>query len=338
MKTFSAFLAAAAVLAGMLTSTAIAQDKEFVYVSPNPIGVNAFLAMGETGIRASGKEHGAKVTVIESDTPQSRLENVSAAVNDGADIVVVLGFAFNDILLDIAPTAPDTQFLIVDQCIFENRPENVSCAVFREHEASYLMGVIAGMNTESNKIGAVSAIDIPFLHRYTDAFAEGAKHVNPDVSFEVRWVGGQSPFQDPVRAKELALALASTGIDTMFAVTAGGDFGIFEAAKEEGFKVLSVDINHCSAAPDHIIDGTLKHVDSVIDQSIDRIIAGERSFVAVYGLKEGGMGSQASSDDAALAASGCLIAGQPDTVRKVREIRDRIVSGSLVIEDPMFAN
>ena len=271
MTGFRAHLAAAALLAWASASTAAADGMEFVYVSPNPIGVNAFLGMGESGIRASGKEHGAKVTVIESDTPQSRLENVSAVANDGADIVVVLGFAFNDILLDIAPTAPDTQFLIVDQCIFEDRPENVSCAVFRDHEAAFLMGVAAGMNTESDRIGAVSAIDIPFLHRYTDSFRDGARLVNPDVSFDVLWVGGQSPFQDPVRAKELALTLASKGVDTVLAATAGGDFGIFEAAKEEGFKVFSVDVNHCAAAPDHIIDGTLKRVDNAIDQSIDKL-------------------------------------------------------------------
>lgn len=329
---------AATVAAALAAAPAAAQEKTYYYVSPDPIGVNAFLGMGATGLKAAAAAHGAKAVVIESDTPQSRLENVSAAANDGAAIVVVLGFEFSDILMDIAPNYPDTQFLIVDQCIFENRPENVSCAVFREHEASYLIGAVAGLTTTANKVAAVSAIDIPFLHRYTDAFAEGARHVNPDVTTDVRWVGGQNPFADPVRAKEQALALAATGADVIFSATAGGDFGVFEAAKAQGFRVLSVDVNHCKEAPGIIIDGTLKRVDQVIGLSVDKIEAGERSFIGNYGLAEGGMGTISLLPDDALAASGCLIADLPEVVAKVRALAAEIESGSLTVADPMAAN
>jgi len=332
------FALAATVAAGIVATSAVAKDKTYYYISPDPIGVNAFLKMGATGLEAAAAAHGAKAVVIESDTPQARLENVSAAANDGAAIVVVLGFEFNDILADIAPNYPDTQFLIVDQCIFKDRPKNVSCAVFREQEASYLMGAIAGMTTKSTKVAAVSAIDIPFLHRYTDAFGTGAKDANPAVTSDVRWVGGQNPFADPVRAKEQALAVAAGGADVVFSVTAGGDFGVFEAAKEKGFKVLSVDVNHCKEAPGLIIDGTLKRVDTVIGLSVAKIEAGESSFVGSYGLAEGGMGAEALLPDADLAASGCLIAGMPDVVTKVRALAKQIEDGSLKVADPLAAN
>jgi len=334
----AASLVGAAALSFTLASAASAADKlKFIYVSPDAIGVNAFLKMGKTGIEAAGKKFGAEVKTFESNSPQSRLENVNAAVNEGADIVVVLGFEFNDILAEIAPTAPDTKFLIVDQCIFKDRPDNVSCAVFREYEPSYLMGVIAGMNTKTGTVGAVSALDIPFLHRYTDGFAMGAKSVNPDVKVNVRWVGGSNPFGDPVRAKEQALALNADGADVIFAVTAGGDFGIFEGAKEAGFKVLSVDVNQCPNAPGSIYDNTLKHVDSVIMQSIGGILKGDGQPIVSYGLKEGGMGSLSVSSDATLAASGCLVANEPEVVAKVRAVAADIASGALKIADPMFA-
>jgi basic membrane protein A len=331
-------LISAALVAASFATSATAEDKTFYYISPNPIGVNPFLQMGEIGLRAVAEKHGASATVIESDTPQSRLENVSAAANDGADIVIVLGFEFGDVLSEVAPQFPETQFLIVDQCIDENRPENVSCALFREHEASFLMGVIAGLNTEGNKIGAVAALDIPFLHRFTDAFAAGAKHVNPNVEFDVRWVGGQNPFQDPVRAKELALTLASGGVDIVYAATAGGDFGVFEAASERDFKLMSVDVNHCPAAPGRIYDSALKRVDEVIQISVERILSGDTNFVESYGLKEGGMGAHAIKPDDEIASSECLVADQPEVIAKTREIADMIIDGTLVIDDPMFAN
>ncbi len=323
---------------GAAGTAALAQDSTYYYVSPDPIGLNPFLQMGEAGIRDAAAAHDAKAVVIESDTPQSRLENVSAAANDGAEIVVVLGFEFSDVLLDIAPIYPDTQFLIVDQCIWEDRPRNVSCAVFREHESSFLMGAVAGMLTETDKVAAVSAIDIPFLHRYTDAFAAGAKHVNPDVESDVRWVGGQNPFADPVRAKEQALALAAGGADVIFSATSGGDFGVFEAAQEQGFKVTTVDVNHCPTAPGHILDGTLKRVDEVIQISVERILDGEESFVGVYGLEEGGMSAISLLDDDQLAASECLVADMPEVLAKVRELAAQIRDGSLIVADPMAAN
>ncbi len=330
-------LAAAAVSISLAGAVHAAKPLKFIFVSPDAIGVNAFLKMGKTGIEAAGKKYGAEVKTFESDSPQSRLENVNAAVNEGADVVVVLGFEFNDILMDVAPTAPNTKFLIVDQCIFKDRPANVSCAVFREYEPSYLMGVIAGMNTKTGKIGAVSALDIPFLHRYTDGFAMGAKSVNPKVEVDVRWVGGANPFADPVRAKEQALALHAAGADVIFAVTAGGDFGIFEGAKQAGYKVLSVDVNHCPSAPGSIYDNTLKHVDTVIVKSIGSILSGKGAPIVSYGLKEGGMGSLSVSSNKILAASQCLVAKEPKVVAKVRAVADDIISGKLKIADPMFA-
>ncbi|EKF19948.1 BMP family ABC transporter substrate-binding protein [Nitratireductor pacificus] len=314
---------------------AAAADKFFVYVSPDPIGVNAFLKMGQTGIEAAGEKYGADIETYESRTAADRLENVNAAVNEGADIVVMLGFEFNDIVRQIAPTAPDTQFLIVDQCIDE-RPENVHCAVFREYEASYLMGVAAGMLTETNKVGVVGALDIPFLHRYTDGYAQGVKSVKPDASVDIRWVGGENPFADPVRAKEQAVAMHAAGADLIFTANSGGDFGVFEAAKEKNFKVFSVDVNQCPNAPGHVVDVTLKQVDQAMLQAIGSILEGEKNVTMALGLKEGGMSAMALEADR-IADSGCLIADHPDVAAKLREVAGSIKDGSLKLEDPMFA-
>jgi len=328
-------LAAASFALAASMPSAQAADKLFVYVSPDALGVNAFLKMGQTGIEAAGKKHGAEVKTYESKTAAERLDNVNAAINEGANVVVVLGFEFNDIIAQVAPTAPDVDFLIVDQCI-DNRPANVHCAVFREYEASYLMGVAAGMLTQSGKVGVVGALDIPFLHRYTDGYAQGVKSVKPDASVDVRWVGGENPFADPVRAKEQAVAMNAAGADYIYTATSGGDFGVFEAAKEKSFKVFSVDVNHCPEAPGLIVDQSLKHVDIAMESAIDAIEAGQDSVFMALGIKEGGVGAVAL-DEATMAASKCVIADHPDVAAKMREVAATIADGSLKLEDPMFA-
>lgn len=325
----------AAALIGAATATsARAADKLFVYVSPDQIGVNAFLKMGKTGIEEAGKKYGADVKTYESRTVADRMDNVNAAINEGANIVVVLGFEFNDIIKQVAPTAPDIDFLIVDQCI-DDRPPNVHCAVFREYEASYLIGVEAGLLSETKKVGVVGALDIPFLHRYTDGYAQGVKSVAPDTEVLVRWVGGENPFADPVRAKEQAVAMHSAGAAPIFTATSGGDYGVFEAAKEKDFNIFSVDVNHCPEVPGHIVDITLKHVDRAMVDAIGAILEGKDNVTMALGLKEGGMSVVALEDDPK--ASQCLIADHPDVIEKVKSVAQTIEDGSLKLEDPMFA-
>ena len=336
MSFFRSRLAAAAICLSGLTMSAHAQDKFFVYVSPDPIGVNAFLQLGKVGTEAAGKKFGAEVRTYESSTAAARLDNVNAAINEGVDIVVLLGFEFNDIVAQVAPTAPDIQFLIVDQCI-DDRPDNVHCAVFREYEASYLVGIAAGMLTETNKVGVVGALDIPFLHRYTDGYAQGAKSVNDDVTVDIRWVGGENPFADPVRAKEQAVAIHGAGSDVIFTATAGGDFGVFEAARENDFRIFSVDVNWCPEVPGKLVDITLKRVDNAILTAIEAILGGEKQGFMSLGLAEGGVSAMALEEDM-LADSQCIVADHPEVVAKMREAAEAIKDGSLKLEDPMFAN
>ena len=82
-----------------------------------------------------------------------------------------------DMLPEVAVAYPNVKFLQIDSCPFGNMKPNIYCSVFREYEASYLTGAEAALTTSTGKVGAISALDIPFLHRYTDGFIAGAKQV-----------------------------------------------------------------------------------------------------------------------------------------------------------------
>ena len=317
-------------------TAAPAAANKFYYVTPNPIGVNAFLQLGKVGIEAAGKKYNATVKTLESENdPSSREENVRAAINDGANVVVVIGFEFADILPKVAKDAPKVNFVILDQCI-DPLPANVRCAVFREYEAGYLLGAEAGLLTKSNKVAAISAIDIPFLHRYTDSFIQGAKDVNPKVTdTAVRWIGTDpSAFSDPAKAKEQALALAGQGYDQIFAAGAASNLGIFEAAKEKNFQTYGVDVNQCPSAPGFVVDNLLKRVDNALVAAVDEIQAGKGGGVSVLGLKEGGIGIIPFADPKA-ADSQCLIMKNPEVIKQVQALQDKIISGELKLQDPM---
>ncbi len=292
--------------------------------------------MGQTGIEAAASRHGARALVLESDDPISRTENLRAAIDEGASLIVVLGFEFNDAVLRLARAHPEIDFLVVDQCI-EDRPANVSCARFREYEAAFLLGATAAQWTTSGHVGVIATADIPFLHRYTDAFALGARHHDPAIEVSIRWVGGENPFSDPVRAKEQTLALAATGANPIFAAAAGGNLGVFEAIRERNLHVFGLDINQCPNVPGHMIDNLIKRVDVAILDTVDALRGPTPSGHRVrdYGLDSGGLGTLATLDG--LADSQCLLAERPELITAIRDLAQQIIEGSITIDDPMLA-
>ncbi len=335
MRAWSLWGAAAAFLAGL--GAADAAGPLIVYVSPNPIGVNDFLKLGKAGTERVAKELGGTSKVFESNDPTTQRQNLEAAVKDGATIVVAIGFEFTDMLPEVAAAHPDTKFLLVDSCPFDKMKPNIYCSVFREYEASFLTGAEAALTSKTGKVGAIGALDIPFLHRYTDGFIEGAKHAKPDITIApTLWVGGNNPFSDPARGQERAAAMVADNTDRVLAAASGSNGGIFKAMEDlAGANAFGVDVNQCPQAPGAIMDNIEKKTDVAVELAVKGIMAGSQQPITALGLKEGGMALTGLGDD--VKGSQCTIADYPDAIAKVKEIRDQIVSGALKIDDPMTA-
>ena len=158
--------------------------------------------------------------------------------------------------------------------------------------------------------------------------------MKPEIRVSVRWVGGDNPFSDPVRAKEQALALFGAGVDELFAAAASGNFGIFEAAQESGRSVFGVDVDQCPAAPGHVVDNMIKRVDVVIEEAVQAIFEGRGHRILTYGLGSGSLDLVALADEPP-AESLCTILDNPEVIDLVRELRHQLVAGEVGIEDPM---
>lgn len=315
-------------------TTQASGDLSFIYVTPNPIGVNNFLELGQIGTQRAADRLGGTWATYESTDQTTRRANIEAAVEEAPDIIVLTTFQLVELADEFSQANPDQEFILIDTCPEEPAP-NLHCAVFREHEASYLLGIMAGNLTEADQVGSVVATDIPFLHRYSDSFALGAQSIDPAITDAQLFIEGDNAFSDPARAKEQALALAAQGADHIFAVGAGSNGGIFEAAEEQGFLTYGVDVNQCPDSPGNIVDSALKLVDNATEQLIDQILAGDAPNFASFGLAEEGTGVMALSDD--LGESGCVIADHPNIVEQVQEAAAQIVDGTLEIPDPLAA-
>jgi len=338
LTTLAAGALSVAVLAGCNASSsggggdaASGSGPNLILITPEPVGVNPFLQLAVDGVNKAAGDAGGKARVFESQDTTNIQQQMDAAVAEAPDVLTVVGFEFADSVAAAAAAHPDQKFLFVDACTTESFA-NVTCAVFREHEGVYLAGVEAGLLSTTGQVGAIVALDTPQIRRFSDPFGAGARSVRPDIGFTPLYVGGSSPFNDPARAKEQALALVAKNVDYVMAAAAAGNLGVFDAAKDGQFSAFGVDVNQCPDGGGHVVDNVIKEVDVVTADSIGKILAGSAGGLVSYGLKEQGVTLTGLQDD--VASSQCLIAGHTDVIEQVKSVRDKIVSGEVTVDDP----
>lgn len=304
-----------------------------VYVSTGPIGQNPFLELIVEGLEAGGQECGVETQVVESADVTAMEDNLQAAIDEGYDLIVANSFDSVDAVTRLSGENPDQQWAIVDTLIEGN--DQVRGLLFKEHEGTYLLGATLGLLATgdhegypaSELIGAVGAVDAPFIRRWYVGFEEGVKAVNPDVALELGWATG---FNDPATSKELALAQNDKGAEYVFAFSAAGNTGVFEAAAERDFFTTGVDTDQRALDPEHIVESMVKRTDLGVHDAVCDLAGGQfTGGPKAYGLAEQGVGP------AFIALEDLDPPSElPQEIQEqVRDLADKIVSGEIVVTD-----
>ncbi|MBW8348930.1 BMP family protein [Bacillus sp. IITD106] len=152
--------------------------------------------------------------------------NLNAAVRDKFDIIYGVGFKLTDAIAKIADQRKDNHFVIVDAVVPDK--DNVASITFKEHEGSYLVGVVAGLMTKSNKIGFVGGIESDLINKFAAGFEAGVKEVNPNATVDIQFAG---TFTDSSKAQAIAAAQYSSGVDIIYHAAGGAGLGVFTEAK-----------------------------------------------------------------------------------------------------------
>lgn len=185
---------------------------------------------------------------------------------------------------EVAADYPDVAFLMGSS--FKEDPALPNFSVFDNYiqDASYLSGIIAGAMTKTNNIGMVGGFPIPEVNRLMHAFMAGASEMNPDIKFQVSFIGS---WFDPPKAKETAFAMIENGADMLYAER----FGVSDAAKEKGVLAIGNVIDTQSDYPDSVVASAIWNFEPTLDTAIARVQAGDFT-AADYGvysfMKEGG--------------------------------------------------
>ncbi|MBU1002015.1 MAG: BMP family protein [Proteobacteria bacterium] len=185
----------------------------------------------------------------------------------GVNLIVGEAFGISRDVRKVADDYPEVAFLMGDSF----GPHGKNMAVFDNyiHEPCYLMGMIAGKMTKTNRIGMVGGYPIGEVNRLFNAFMAGAKSVNPAVEFKVSFIGS---WYDPPKAKEFAYAQVESGVDVLYAERAG----VVDSAREKGIIAFGNvnDMNKEENGANVVVTSALWHMDAAIGQAIERVQAG----------------------------------------------------------------
>ena len=201
-------------------------------------------------------------------------------------IIVCIGFDQAPVLAEVAPEYPDQKFVVIDAVA--DAP-NVASIVFNDWEEAFLCGVVAGMMTETGKVGVEGGMDIPLIHRFVQGFTQGAMWANPEINEDdvlVRYVGA---WNNPTLGKELALEMYQAGADIIYGAAGKSHLGVFAAAEENpDWWAIGTDVDQAWSAPEHadvIIASGLKRVDLAVYTEIMKAVEGTwTAGVISYGM------------------------------------------------------
>lgn len=276
------------------------------------------------GVERFKADHGVEYREFEVTNETQREQAIRRFAQRGANPILGIGFAQAGPIEAVAKDFPDVQFTLIDGVV--DLP-NVQSIVFKEHEGSFLVGVLAAMASESNTVGFVGGMDIPLIRRFACGYEQGAKYVNADVEV-VQNMTGTTPaaWNDPGRGSELAKGQFDRGADVVYAAAGGTGVGVYQAAEDGGKLAIGVDSNQNYLHPGTMLTSMLKRVDVAAYETFKAAMDGTWApGITVLGLAEDGVGWALDEHNESLISD--------DMKATVEEAAAKIVAGELSVHD-----
>jgi basic membrane protein A len=333
----SVLLCPAALLVSACNHQSYADDKSKVHVGiVFDIGGKddrSFNAAAWQGVQRAAKELPIVLRDIEPGTPNAIEPAMRAFAERGYDLIIGVGFAQAPIMEQVAKDYPNIHFAIIDGV--SNMP-NVASLVFKEHEGSYLVGILAAKATKTNTLGFLGGMDIGLIHRFEKGYEEGAKSVNPNIRIIQNYVGvTDSAWNNPGKGKELALAQISKGADVIFTAAGNSGLGAFDAVEQQGKQngrathfVIGVDSNQNMVKPGFVLTSMVKRVDNAVYNIVDDVVNQRFSpGLHVFGLDKDGVGYAMDANNKDLVS--------PEAIQEAEEAKKKIIAGEIKVTDAM---
>jgi len=284
----------------------------------------SFNESANAGATRWAEETGQAFAEFELTAEAQREQAIRRFAEQGKNPIIMVGFMSATPLNEIAPDYPDTKFVIVDAVV--DQP-NVRSVVFNEHEGSYLVGMLAGMASQTGTVGFVGGMDIPLIRKFGCGYAQGVVAANPDATVIANFTGTTpAAWNDPGKGSELTLAQIGQGADVVFAAAGGTGVGVLQTAADENILSIGVDSNQNYLHPGQVLTSMVKRVDNAV---YDAMKAGEavETGTQVMGIANEGVGYALDDNNKDLIT--------PEMKTAVDDAAAKIASGEIQVHNYM---
>jgi basic membrane protein A len=236
----------------------------------------SFNHLAYVGLQRAEKELGIKGRVLTSKSAADYVPNLTTLAQQRYDLIIPVGFLMADATAAVAKQVPTAKFSIVDFPAegLKGKPTNVEGLLFKEQEAGYLAGYLAGLYAKDNNVKVISSVGgqkIPPVDHYIAGYQAGAKAADPGI----KTLNGYSQnFVAQDKCKEIALNQIAKGSKVVFQVAGQCGLGALDAAKEKGAQGIGVDADQ-GYLGSYILTSAQKKVDVAVFNAIKAAQAGQ---------------------------------------------------------------
>ena len=282
-------------------------------------GVNdgSFNQSAWEGLQRAAENFGCEVKYIESKGDADFVPNIESFLDEDYDLIICTGYVMADAVRDAAELNPDQKFAIVDDASNADL-DNVTCMMFEQEQASYLVGLAAGYTTESNVVGFVVGQANETMNSFGYGYCAGVLDANPDATI-LQY--NANSFGDASAGKTAVNTMVTKGADVVFHAAGGTGLGVIDGCKENGIWAIGVDSDQSPLAPETILTSALKRVDNACYDATKKAILGTlEGGVATYDLAAGGVDIAPTTDNLS-----------KDVLKKIEDAKKDIIAGDLVV-------
>lgn len=289
-------------------------------------GFNDLAYAGATEAAEANNGEVVESTARAEDTDADRVERLRLMAQGGSNPVIAVGYLYATALAEVAPEFPDTWFAIVDDDTVVE--DNVASLTFAASEGSFLVGVIAALESETGQVGFIGGVNTPLLNEFEAGYTAGVAAADDSVTVSSSYLT-QPPdfngFNDPQLGAESANGMYDAGVDIIFAAAGGSGLGVFESAQSAGTRAIGVDNDQYESteAPlnEVILTSMLKRVDVGVSTFTQSVIDGTAvAGNTVFDLSTDGVGYSTSGDFLS-----------PETIEAVEGFAEQITSGEITV-------
>lgn len=243
-------------------------------------------------------------------TDETSVQVMEELIKEGCEIIICNSYDYGEWILQAAEAHPDIYFFHASGI---KQTKNLATYFGRIYQMRYLSGIVAGMQTENDRIGYVAAFPISEVNRGINAFALGVKSVNPDAEVHVEWCNS---WTDDDAAGAAAEKLLDYDIDVIAMHT--DSVRALELAEEKGIWSIGYNVDNQENYPDTFLTAPVWQWENYYEPYILKCLQGK--------FKEGNYWEGTSTGVVGLAELSPEV--KPGAAEKVAEAKERMDAGT----------